>query len=80
MVQQLDLPGERVNPNGSGISLGHPIGATGAIITVKALHELNRINGRYALVSLCTPVARREYIWKILLTNTFDIKIHINRF
>jgi acetyl-CoA C-acetyltransferase len=42
-----------VNPNGSGISLGHPIGATGALITVKALHELNRIGGRYALVTMC---------------------------
>ncbi|MET4163537.1 acetyl-CoA C-acetyltransferase [Marinobacterium sp. MBR-111] len=51
--QLLDLPRERVNPNGSGISLGHPIGATGAVITVKALYELERINGRYAIVSLC---------------------------
>src|SRR5690625_963297 len=42
-----------VNPNGSGISLGHPIGATGAIITVKALYELRRIQGRYALVTMC---------------------------
>lgn len=53
VVQQLNLPHERVNPNGSGISLGHPIGATGAVVTVKALHELNRIDGRYAMVSLC---------------------------
>ncbi|MOA17650.1 Beta-ketothiolase BktB [compost metagenome] len=53
VAQQLELPMERVNPNGSGISLGHPIGATGAIVTVKALYELNRINGRYAIVSLC---------------------------
>ena len=53
VAQQLDLPRERVNPNGSGISLGHPIGATGAVVTVKALHELDRINGRYAIVSLC---------------------------
>uniref|UniRef100_UPI000594E935 acetyl-CoA C-acyltransferase family protein n=1 Tax=Melaminivora alkalimesophila TaxID=1165852 RepID=UPI000594E935 len=43
----------KVNPNGSGISLGHPIGATGALITVKALHELRRIQGRYALVTMC---------------------------
>jgi acetyl-CoA C-acetyltransferase len=42
-----------VNPNGSGISLGHPIGATGAAITVKALHELQRVQGRYALVTMC---------------------------
>jgi len=53
VTQQLDLPRDRVNPNGSGISLGHPIGATGAIVTIKALYELNRINGRYAIVSLC---------------------------
>lgn len=43
----------KVNPNGSGISLGHPIGATGAVITVKALYELQRIGGRYALVTMC---------------------------
>ncbi|MDY0272882.1 MAG: acetyl-CoA C-acyltransferase family protein [Advenella sp.] len=43
----------KVNPNGSGISLGHPIGATGAIITVKALYELQRIQGKYALVTMC---------------------------
>lgn len=53
VTQQLDLPKERVNPNGSGISLGHPIAATGAVITIKALHELQRIEGRYAVVSLC---------------------------
>ncbi|MBC7956973.1 MAG: 3-oxoadipyl-CoA thiolase [Cytophagales bacterium] len=43
----------KVNPNGSGISLGHPVGATGALITVKALYELQRIQGRYALVTMC---------------------------
>ena len=43
----------KVNPNGSGISLGHPIGATGALLTVKAVHELQRIQGRYALVTMC---------------------------
>ncbi|MFB8831533.1 beta-ketothiolase BktB [Azotobacter sp. CWF10] len=53
VAQQLELPGERLNPNGSGISLGHPIGATGAIVTVKALYELARLQGRYAVVSLC---------------------------
>jgi len=42
-----------VNPNGSGISLGHPVGATGAINVVKAVHELARIGGRYALVTMC---------------------------
>ena len=51
--QELRLDPAKVNPNGSGISLGHPIGATGAIITVKAVHELHRIGGRYALVTMC---------------------------
>jgi acetyl-CoA C-acetyltransferase len=43
----------RVNPNGGAVALGHPVGATGAIITVKALHELERIGGTIALVTLC---------------------------
>ncbi|WP_328515987.1 beta-ketothiolase BktB [Marinobacterium weihaiense] len=51
--RELNLPNERLNPNGSGISLGHPIGATGSIIMVKALHELQRSGGRYAVVALC---------------------------
>lgn len=51
--RELELPPEKTNPNGSGISLGHPLGATGAIVTVKALHELRRIRGRYALVTMC---------------------------
>jgi acetyl-CoA C-acetyltransferase len=51
--RELGLPPEKTNPNGSGISLGHPLGATGAIVTVKALHELRRIGGRYALVTMC---------------------------
>ena len=51
--RELELPKERTNPNGSGISLGHPLGATGAIPTVKALHELQRIGGQYALVTMC---------------------------
>ncbi len=49
----LGLDPAKVNPNGSGISLGHPIGATGALITVKALHELQRVQGRHALVTMC---------------------------
>lgn len=53
VAKDLEIPQEKLNPNGSGISLGHPIGATGAVITVKALHELQRIQGRYAVVSLC---------------------------
>ncbi|MFM8755589.1 MAG: beta-ketothiolase BktB [Limnohabitans sp.] len=53
VTKGLGLDPAKVNPNGSGISLGHPIGATGALITVKALHELQRIQGRYALVTMC---------------------------
>lgn len=51
--RELGLDPAKVNPNGSGIGLGHPIGATGAIITVKALYELQRVQGRYALVTMC---------------------------
>lgn len=50
---QLGFDPEKVNPNGSGIGLGHPVGATGAIITIKALYELERIGGRYGLVTMC---------------------------
>ena len=52
-VRDLDLPADKVNPNGSGISLGHPIGATGTILTVKAMYELQRTGGRYGLISMC---------------------------
>lgn len=50
---QLGLDPAKVNPNGSGIALGHPVGATGAIITVKLMHELQRAGGRYGLVTMC---------------------------
>lgn len=53
VATELGLDLDKVNPNGSGISLGHPVGATGALISVKAIHELHRTQGRYALVSLC---------------------------
>lgn len=53
VVRDLGLDPERVNPNGSGISLGHPIGATGANLTVKALYELQRTGERYAVVTMC---------------------------
>lgn len=53
VTRDLGLPDDRTNPNGSGISLGHPIGATGCILTVKALYELQRVGGRYALVTMC---------------------------
>jgi acetyl-CoA C-acetyltransferase len=53
VVRELGLPLDRVNPNGSGVSLGHPVGATGAILAVKALYELRRTGGRYALTTMC---------------------------
>ncbi len=53
VTRALELDPAKVNPNGSGISLGHPVGATGAIITTKAIYELQRIGGRYALVTMC---------------------------
>jgi acetyl-CoA C-acetyltransferase len=49
----LGLDPEKVNPNGGAIALGHPLGATGAILAVKAIHELQRIGGRHALVTMC---------------------------
>jgi acetyl-CoA C-acetyltransferase len=53
VTKELGLDPAKVNPNGSGISLGHPIGATGALITVKALYELQRTGGKLALVTMC---------------------------
>ncbi len=53
VARELKLPEDRTNPNGSGISLGHPIGATGAILVVKALYELKRTGGKRALVTMC---------------------------
>jgi acetyl-CoA C-acetyltransferase len=53
VMRDLGLPPEKTNPVGSGISLGHPIGATGCLLTVKALYELRRTGGRYALVTMC---------------------------
>ena len=44
---------DRVNPNGGAIALGHPLGGTGAILTTKAVHELQRVDGEYALVTMC---------------------------
>jgi acetyl-CoA C-acetyltransferase len=51
--RELDLNPEKVNPNGSAISLGHPVGATGAIIATKAIYELERSRGRYGLATMC---------------------------
>lgn len=53
VCRELNLPMDKTNPNGSGISLGHPIGATGAILTIKALYELNRTGKKRALVTMC---------------------------
>jgi len=51
--KELGLDPAKVNPNGGAIALGHPIGATGAILTIKAIYELKRTGGRYALVTMC---------------------------
>jgi acetyl-CoA C-acetyltransferase len=53
VTRDLDLDPAKVNPNGGAVALGHPIGATGAILTVKALYELERTKKRYALVTMC---------------------------
>ncbi|MBK9245750.1 MAG: acetyl-CoA C-acyltransferase family protein [Burkholderiales bacterium] len=53
VAKDLGADAKKINPNGSGISLGHPIGATGAIITTKAIYELQRTGGRHALVTMC---------------------------
>jgi acetyl-CoA C-acetyltransferase len=53
VAEQLGFDPAKTNPNGSGISLGHPIGATGAILTIKCLYELQRTGGRYGLITMC---------------------------
>ena len=53
VAKELGFDREKLNPNGSGISLGHPVGATGTILTVKAMYELKRTGGRYALMTMC---------------------------
>jgi acetyl-CoA C-acetyltransferase len=53
VAKDLNFDLRKVNPNGGAIALGHPIGATGCILTIKALYELQRTNGRYALVTMC---------------------------
>lgn len=52
-ASELSLDPAKVNPNGGAIALGHPVGATGAILTVKLMHELERTGGRFGIVSLC---------------------------
>jgi acetyl-CoA C-acetyltransferase len=51
--RELEVPEEKLNPVGGAVALGHPIGATGAVLTVKILHHLDRTGGRYGLVTLC---------------------------
>jgi acetyl-CoA C-acetyltransferase len=53
VAQELGFDPDKVNPNGSGVALGHPVGATGAILTVKTVYELERIGGRYGLITMC---------------------------
>ncbi|MGH8750341.1 MAG: acetyl-CoA C-acyltransferase, partial [Burkholderiales bacterium] len=51
--KELGMNAQKVNPNGGAIALGHPIGATGCILTIKAMYELQRTGGRYGLVTMC---------------------------
>jgi acetyl-CoA C-acetyltransferase len=53
VTRDLELDPAKVNPNGGAVALGHPIGATGAILTVKAMYELQRTGGRYGLITMC---------------------------
>lgn len=53
VANELNFPAHKVNPNGGAIALGHPVGATGAILSTKCLYELKRINGKYGLVTMC---------------------------
>jgi acetyl-CoA C-acetyltransferase len=53
VAKELGLDPAKVNPNGGAIALGHPVGATGAIITIKAMYELERTGGKVALVTMC---------------------------
>ena len=52
-IRELGLPEEKINPNGGAMALGHPLGATGAVLVCKALSELKRTGGKYALISMC---------------------------
>ena len=53
VARELGFDSAKLNPNGSGVALGHPVGATGAILTVKAAYELRRTGGRYGLITMC---------------------------
>jgi acetyl-CoA C-acetyltransferase len=51
--RELGMNPAKVNPNGGAVALGHPIGATGCLLTVKAMYELHRTGGRYGLITMC---------------------------
>jgi len=53
VARELGMNAAKVNPNGGAVALGHPIGATGSILTVKAMYELHRTGGRYGLITMC---------------------------
>jgi len=53
VLKQCGFDPEKTNPNGGAIALGHPVGATGAILATKLIYELHRIQGRYGLVTMC---------------------------
>jgi acetyl-CoA C-acetyltransferase len=53
VANELGFDNDKLNPNGSGVALGHPVGATGTILTVKMVYELERIGGRYGLITMC---------------------------
>jgi len=53
VAKELGLPNDKTNPNGGAIALGHPIGASGAILLTKLIYELNRVGGKYGMVTLC---------------------------
>ena len=53
VAKDLGFDAKKTNPNGGAVALGHPVGATGSILSIKALYELQRIKGKYALVTMC---------------------------
>jgi acetyl-CoA C-acetyltransferase len=53
VIRELEIDPDKVNPNGGAIALGHPVGATGAILTVKLMHELKRRQAEWGIVTMC---------------------------
>jgi acetyl-CoA acyltransferase len=53
VIRELEMDPEKVNVNGGAIALGHPLGCTGAKLTVQVMHELKRQNARYGMVTMC---------------------------